>query len=385
MVIQEPNYFKHTGVKGMKWGIRKQKESTGPNNLVDRNDFATIKKYKMAIIGEIHKPEMIDYYDKLLSEKKPKNFICEFADQDRCYDRKTLKDRMDKATDGSWGGKGADYQYNYWAYALAYKHNTTLIGCNTTDYKKTLSMDKEDKVREAYMLKTIKEFEGTNSVVQLGDHHLRSIPISKDFLESTGTKVDDRGIVTDLTVSNSSPVWDYFSNKADTCISRVPEEYKTELDFNKEVKHGGNDMNDNNTLEHVGVLGMHWGRRKGSSSSAKPPTRKQHVAKVGKKLAGPNKKVPRPYGKPDMPPKRLTDVQLRSKINRIEMEKKYALLTAKQVSPAKKMIMDILSKAAKDTATTYVTKMMGKGMAKALGDSIPSTPTPAPTPPPNPS
>lgn len=138
-------------------------------------------------------------------------------------------------------------------------------------------------------------------------------------------------------------------------------------------------MVDNDVLEHVGVTGMRWGHKKGGGWSPKQNTKitaKQHVAKVGKKLAGPTKKsVPRPYGKPDMPPKRLTDIQLKSRINRIEMEKKYATLTAKQVHPAKKIIMDILTNAAKTTAQAYVTKMMGKGMDKFMAE-----PPPAPTP-----
>jgi hypothetical protein len=81
------------------------------------------------------------------------------------------------------------------------------------------------------MLDTLKEFEGKNAVVQLGDHHLRSIPIDKGFLDYTGDTVDDRGIVDDLTVDNSSPIWEYFANKKDVCISRVESEYKNEIDY----------------------------------------------------------------------------------------------------------------------------------------------------------
>jgi RimJ/RimL family protein N-acetyltransferase len=244
-VYEKDKQLKHHGVKGMHWGIRRYqpypKGQGGkgiyagkvriPSNVVDRNDMNAIKNHKMAIIGEVHTRDMIKYWDKVLSEKKPEYFICEFADTDRCYNRKQLKDRMDNATDGAVGGVGADYQYNYWAYELAYKHNCKLIGCNTSDYKGTGRMHDEDRVREAYMLKVLKEFEGKNAVVQLGDHHLRSIPIDKGFLDYTGDVEDDRGIVTDLTVENSSPIWEYFKDKSDTCISRVDDEYQTEIDY----------------------------------------------------------------------------------------------------------------------------------------------------------
>jgi hypothetical protein len=125
-------------------------------------------------------------------------------------------------------------------------------------------------------------------------------------------------------------------------------------------------------LEHSGVMGMHWGRRK--TSDTKTSTTKQHVSTVGKKIGKSGNAKPQPYTRPpNMAPKRLTDAQLRTRINRIEMEKKFALLTAKQVSPARKMITEILSAAVKKTATDYVTKMMAKGM-----DNF-TTPRPTPS------
>lgn len=238
-------FLMHHGILGQKWGVRRFQpypsgyhgdgkfvgKTVQPRNLVARNDFKKMKQYPMVIVGEIHNRDMVKYYDKLLAEKKPEYFICEFADTDRCYTRKQLKDRMDHATDGATNGVGADYQYNYWAYELAYKHGCKLIGCNNPNFKKTGRMHDEDAAREKYMLDVLKEFQGKNAVVQLGDHHLRSIPISKGFLEYTGDTEDDRGIVSDLTVDNASPVWEYFANRKDTCISRVPDEYKTELAY----------------------------------------------------------------------------------------------------------------------------------------------------------
>lgn len=228
-----PNHDPKTGQFASSNGNSISVPKGSPKNVVSRNDIKALMKYKMNIIGEIHNRDMIGYYDKLLDKKKPEYFICEFADMDRCYNRKQLKDRMDHATNGSFesDGKGADYQYNYWAYELAYKHNCKLIGCNPV-YKKPFDrMHDEDAFREKYMLDVLKEFEGKNAVVQLGDHHLRSIPIDKGFLNYTGDKTDDRRIVSDLSVDNASPVWEYFKNKSDVSISREPDEYNTELQY----------------------------------------------------------------------------------------------------------------------------------------------------------
>lgn len=258
----------HHGILGRNGGIRRFQpypkgyhgdgkftgEVSQPKNLVNQNNINQIKKYKMAIIGEIHNRDMIKYYDKLLAAKKPEYFICEFADTDRCYTKEQLEDRMKHATNGAVGGTGADYQYNYWCYDLAHKHGCKLIGCNPP-HENTGRMQDEDAVREKYMLDVLKEFEGKNAVVQLGDHHLRSIPIDDGFLKYCGDEVDDRGVVTDLTVENASPIWEYFSNKKDTCISRVSDEYKNEVDYQKTLKHSAE-------LYHYGIKGMKWGVRR---------------------------------------------------------------------------------------------------------------------------
>jgi ribosomal protein S18 acetylase RimI-like enzyme len=81
------------------------------------------------------------------------------------------------------------------------------------------------------MLKVLEEFENTNFVCQLGDHHLRSIPISKEFLDFCGDTTDDRGIVSDLTVDNASPIWTHFKNSKYIAILREPNELKNELEF----------------------------------------------------------------------------------------------------------------------------------------------------------
>lgn len=203
-------------------------------------NFRSLLKYKNIIVGEIHNRGMIQIYDKLLSIFKPDFFICEFADRARYFTREEIKERLDNCRDETSSPKSDDnvscfYGYNRWCYELAYKYNIPLIGCNPGDKSNFKSMDEEDKYRESYMLKTIDEFTSKGKcVIQLGDHHLRSIPFDIGFLKFSNQTKDDRGIyksINQLIVSNSSPIWDKYNNKSDTIIYRVKEEYETEKKY----------------------------------------------------------------------------------------------------------------------------------------------------------
>ena len=126
----------------------------------------------------------------------------------------------------------------------------------------------------------------------------------------------------------------------------------------------------NDELMHYGKMGMKWGKRNAARNSA------------SKKSSHKTTNTDKPEGK-----SRISDADLKSRINRIEMEQKYSKLTAKQTSPGKKMAMDILSTAFKSTAQAYVTKMMGNALnnmttAKA-SSSAGSSSNPSSTPKPN--
>lgn len=81
---------------------------------------------------------------------------------------------------------------------------------------------------------------------------------------------------------------------------------------------------------------------------------KQQVDFVRNKLS--NKKDKTPSSKS------MSDAELRQKINRLQMEKQYSQLTTKEKGAGQKMISEVLSNAAKQTATNYVSKAMTKGI-----------------------
>ena len=104
------------------------------------------------------------------------------------------------------------------------------------------------------------------------------------------------------------------------------------------------DLNDE--LSHYGVLGMKWGVRRSGS-----------VSKIGSSRS----KVKR-YDEL----KKLSDSELRAKINRMQMEKQYKQLKSRDLSTGEKIAKEILIGGAKVAATAYVTKYVGENIASVL-------------------
>lgn len=75
-------------------------------------------------------------------------------------------------------------------------------------------------------------------------------------------------------------------------------------------------------LQHYGVLGMKWGKRKARStvSSNKKPK---------------NTAITKPKKTPKPTPRRLSDAELRAAVNRLRLEREYAELTYRSSSRAK--------------------------------------------------
>lgn len=100
------------------------------------------------------------------------------------------------------------------------------------------------------------------------------------------------------------------------------------------------------SLAHYGVKGMKWGVRRyqkrttGQNGIPKvtPETKNKKIIKAQKKAAG------------------MTDQELRERINRIQMEKQYSQITAKDKAVGSKFVTTVLMSVATAKATAYVSK-----------------------------
>lgn len=121
------------------------------------------------------------------------------------------------------------------------------------------------------------------------------------------------------------------------------------------------------TIAHYGVLGMKWGVRKYRSVSPGPAEQKKKKVRV--KSAKPNKRagvtrVPNTFkNKPSN--RRMSDAELRSKINRLQMEKQLKDLTA-PTPKADKFVKQLLKDSGKQAVRTITSKAITVGIDMAF-------------------
>jgi hypothetical protein len=111
------------------------------------------------------------------------------------------------------------------------------------------------------------------------------------------------------------------------------------------------------SMYHFGVPGMKWGRRKGNSS--KNSNGENHSEDYKKKVLLKNKNI-----------KEMSNQELKTFNERLQLERQYKDLTKSEKSAGKKFVADIITSAAKQTASVYVAKYMAKGVEQLIKKAI---------------
>ena len=133
-------------------------------------------------------------------------------------------------------------------------------------------------------------------------------------------------------------------------------------------------MHSDDFLAHYGIKGMRWGRRRGSSkNTTKSKKKKRTLAdRVQKRMEKKNRDESEDYQKvKDLKKKRpseMSNVELKSYIERMNLEQQYKSLKSKDVAPGQKFATDILREVSKeliketikDTTKTAIKSQVGK-------------------------
>lgn len=120
----------------------------------------------------------------------------------------------------------------------------------------------------------------------------------------------------------------------------------------------------NTVISHHGILGMKWGiRRYQYKDGTRTPEGKKRLKAPAKESATHENNS-----------KTLSDEELKQRISRLELEKRYRDLSRdinpKQVSKGKKFVMDVLEKSGSNIASQLTTYAMGTIVNKIAGSDI---------------
>lgn len=120
---------------------------------------------------------------------------------------------------------------------------------------------------------------------------------------------------------------------------------------------------DEEQLKHYGIPGMKWGRRKGKAA----------LKKVKKKVNPPKRGASEDYKKAASIRKKkihqMSNAELRTLNERLQLERSFKDLSAKDISPGRKFAQDIIREVGKDLIKEPIKTGVKIGIAKAMRKS----------------
>lgn len=130
---------------------------------------------------------------------------------------------------------------------------------------------------------------------------------------------------------------------------------------------------DNNELIHHGILGMKWGVRRYQNKDGSLTPAGKHRVQTGE-IGKSSDSAVSSTSSHTRSVKEMSDSELRDKISRMELEKRYKDLSKSseqaKTSKGRAFVMDVLEKSGKNIATQAVTYAMGSMVNKIAGSDI---------------
>ena len=132
---------------------------------------------------------------------------------------------------------------------------------------------------------------------------------------------------------------------------------------------------ENSQLYHHGILGMKWGvRRFQNKDGSLTSDGKRHMEQNSKAKQGNNKKKKGHTTNKGKSINELSDDELRKRINRLELEKRYEALSKKEqkakMFDGKRFVTQVLENSGKVVATQLSTYVMGNMVNKVAQKNI---------------
>ena len=119
----------------------------------------------------------------------------------------------------------------------------------------------------------------------------------------------------------------------------------------------------NNNLQHHGIKGQKWGVRRFQNKDGS-------LTLAGRKRQKQNNNGPihedHSKSHDNKSVKSMSDKELRDRINRLNMERQYAQLTATEKSMGRKIVSEVLLNVGKELAKEYLKNYAKKGIEEAL-------------------
>ena len=329
--MNDEEFFEHYGIKGMHWGHKKAKQITTKLEKANKNDL-----------------EEINHLFNKLSTSDRKFLV---LDQKLQLIRKNIKDER---------------------HCFVSKSNGKIVGfIRESGRPKGFNLLEELVVDPDYRNKGV----ASKMLDEFNSRFPKTLAKSKANNQEINTLLAKKGYKPDNPEAKSVINWSRQTSNTEKnkqTVEKLLNDMSKEED-QKDVKHGGGNMNDEEFFEHYGIKGMHWGKRGAHRTVATTEygTRdksflEKQIQKSKDRRIEKEKSLSEDHKKKMEIKKKkinqMSNAELKTINERLQLERQYRSLSKEDLSPGRRFVKEVLHNNAKQTSNTYASKYMGKSV-----------------------